>query len=493
MRLLFGLLLYVLLLSNCNCSSKRRKNKQDIKFRGQIPNDQFSGITSESSIADTMAKAASTVKYSIEEQVTDASSRTTEDSLLNSQRTALSADDGTLGSIMCSAIPKDILRYTVLSFWRGNLIDAYVCALSALQTRKDNGLLRAMLYYISQSRNAISTSIPKYSAPTMEASSLLQWELLGPFPVGKLEVDGDPAFDFVSHEDETNDNRPLDPGQYILSLNSSIIAYTEFTSGATTTWSTINARINNGQVDVKFPVQWNDLGQGLSNSAVFEFQAWARITTYAVANGQYQIQCIGTHTIYVRNENVTRIIIGDVYQSGQMSGYVDLKIGPVGIVVPIRGVGQAAFSCKLQLMKESSTAAVVVLGTAMIPELLELESSATAALLRHSDPLACLYGAGSALFSPATVKTTIGLMLSGVFSLIMQNTGMNPVSVEVQIQKVSRIVSATGAKLGVRQAIPLRRAMHTMGGAPTGAEASISVAPGQILSVPLEFYSDDER
>ena len=47
------------------------------------------------------------------------------------------------------------------------------------------------------------------------------------------------------------------------------------------------------QVDLHFPVAWNELAQAMGTAAVYEFQAWARATTYAKVSGSYIISCQG--------------------------------------------------------------------------------------------------------------------------------------------------------------------------------------------------------
>ena len=43
------------------------------------------------------------------------------------------------------------------------------------------------------------------------------------------------------------------------------------------------------------------------------------------------------HTAYIRNDNSTRLLVGDVYHAQRVIAALDLRIGPVGILVPLRG------------------------------------------------------------------------------------------------------------------------------------------------------------
>jgi hypothetical protein len=47
-------------------------------------------------------------------------------------------------------------------------------------------------------------------------------------------------------------------------------------------------------------------------------QGWARTVTYVLTPGTYTLSCQGVHTVYVRNENLTRLLSGDIYGSNSM-------------------------------------------------------------------------------------------------------------------------------------------------------------------------------
>ena len=52
----------------------------------------------------------------------------------------------------------------------------------------------------------------------------------------------------------------------------------------------------------------------------------------------FGLMIVGTHTVYVRNGDVTHIVAGNIYRSQYPFGIVELVAGPVGIVIPLRGV-----------------------------------------------------------------------------------------------------------------------------------------------------------
>jgi hypothetical protein len=72
--------------------------------------------------------------------------------------------------------------------------------------------------------------------------------------------------------------------------------------------------------------------------------------------------------VYIRNDNTTTVLAADVYRTGVIFGTLDLKAGPLGIVVPLRGVGQMSMGCKIK----ASSASLLVHGPRHVPDLVEL-------------------------------------------------------------------------------------------------------------------------
>jgi hypothetical protein len=498
-------------------AARKTKNKQEIKFRA--PGGGGSGTAGPGvgptrvadevlSTADVMAKNVAASASSPPSSSSASSTRT--GSSASQVQSAAEPGTDTAPSLndvdeqllvrLCPATPKEVQRFVTTSFWQGNHVDTYLCATQMMNSKLDAGLAAAILYFLTQTKFSLSANVPPVKGPNVEAGSLVSWELLGPFPVSKLEVDGDPTFDgFTMTESASRSN--FDPIHAILAMNSSSSKYSsELVAGSVVKWTAVKGKGDNSQVDVRFNVNWQELGQGLSDTAVFEFQGWARTTSYAHANGQYLIQCVGVHTIYLRNENMTRLLTGDVYQSGKIISFVDLKTGPVGIVIPLRGAGQMSFSCTMKHHPDNS---LLLFPVSKVPDLLELEPESTAWLLRNSDPsLSCAFGAGASLFASANLKVTTGLMLTRAFAVTLQNPSNNPITVEIEVAKQSQFNSATGSRVGVRQTKPVRQqhlnsAPETISDDPffhstlVGAEASVMIGAGQIISIPMEFYSQD--
>ena len=136
--------------------------------------------------------------------------------------------------------------------------------------------------------------------------------MLGPFPVGKLELDGDPAFQsYPTEEGGGGDGGAMDlpsaragmpgaplfdPALHLLSQHpTAAAAVSELAPGGAVHWRAASrAPAPDGPVTLQFPdVPWNEAVQSLSSMAGYEFQAWARAVTYARLPGAHTLSCQG--------------------------------------------------------------------------------------------------------------------------------------------------------------------------------------------------------
>ena len=199
--------------------------------------------------------------------------------------------------------------------------------------------------------------------------------------------------------------------------------------------------------------KWSDQLEHLLCSVVVYIRA-----LYINAGVKYT----GPHTVYIRNDNVTHVLVADVYRSGQISASVDLRIGLVGIVAPLRAVGQTSFYCKLQPAANS----IMVYPPRNVPDLLELPS-----------------------------QPGKGYLLSSVFTLPVHNLQSNTLTVDFGI--VEKPLGQEG-EFFIRQAGgPLDVTSSSGGGGGGGggrgggggshARGEISIAPGQTMMLSLEL------
>lgn len=402
--LVFLVVFICILYGSCQSPEKRKRTRQEIKYRGPTDLKEMERLVAESKPPPETQSSKSKKKDSLEtnpEVLTTRNFAQTEDSIPE----------------MSCPVKKDMIKHATLNFWQDNLPVAYACAAQQLTVRKDDGLSQSMVYYLTQGKYAIYSKKVKSELPHQDPPPLTNWELLGPFPVSKLEVDGDPTF-------SDNPTIPaLDAGKYILSLAANASFHSELVNGGVVTWKPVTAKRGTNVVDVHFPVHWNELGQGLSTSAVFEFQGWGRTNSYVKKPGYYTVQCFGVHTVYLRNDNATRVLVGDVYNSQLITAVVDLRVGPVGLVVPIRGSTQASFSCSIRMNPDG--VALVAYPIMHIPHLLELSQPMSTSLAKFN---------GNKNVNP-NGKESMGLLLSSVFSIALQNAQGHPLSVDLQLEQ----------------------------------------------------------
>lgn len=156
--------------------------------------------------------------------------------------------------------------------------------------------------------------------------------------------------------------------------------------------------------------------------------------------------------MYVRNDNNTRVLVGDVYRSGKSSAAIDLRVGLVGLAIPLRGMGQTSFRCTLEPAPDT----IAVFHPDQVPDLLE--------------------------FPEVSER---GYLLSSVFSLSIQNQQNVPLSIEFLVEKPL----GQSGEFFVRVAKPLvdSDGSHPHTGVEEGFSGANSIAPGQTIHLPLEL------
>lgn len=296
------------------------------------------------------------------------------------------------------------------------------------------------------------------------------WEVLGPIPVGKLEMDADPAFDTTATDSMPSDvgnKSPWDVGQHVLGLSSTAYVSSEHSPDGHVQWKAMLATNSRRGlvVDAKFSINWNSLVQGLSTMAVQEMQGWARTTTYIHLAGVYDIHCTGVHTVYIRTQNSTRLLVGDIYTSGRVRGSAFLSTGLVGVVLPLRGLGGASFMC--HFTPATPHQPIVSLGVSNIPNLLQLHRPSNNKL------------------SMRMKKDMSGILLSSVFSVLLKSSHSAVVNLTFQVKMVDKMSPTSDNQLGADFVVHIPNTWKFGSLAPDGS--SFSIQPGQVVSLPLEI------
>jgi hypothetical protein len=144
------------------------------------------------------------------------------------------------------AVSSNHLKYSLQQFWLHNIDGAFACACEAYVSDRSNpsDLLRALMTSLKLAKMQQYPTIFNLKSLTIVADpkpALREWEVLGPFPVGKMEIDGDPAF-----QSETF-SEAVDMASYLLSMASTSSRYSELVSEGKVTWKKVSSG-HNGQV-----------------------------------------------------------------------------------------------------------------------------------------------------------------------------------------------------------------------------------------------------
>ncbi|KAK3593447.1 hypothetical protein CHS0354_020212 [Potamilus streckersoni] len=165
------------------------------------------------------------------------------------------------------------------------------------------------------------------------------WNFIGPFVIGKMELDGDPLQAFGGIRNISKDR--LVKGAHF---------YSELTPNGTVEWMIFNQKSAKDKVRIQPHINWNDLVSSLGSMGITEWQGWA-IGVFAVNENEQNIivQCIGVSTVYVDDVPLT----GDVYHREQYWYGIKLERDIHTIFIRLRAKAVAEFKCELKVATNS--------------------------------------------------------------------------------------------------------------------------------------------
>jgi dienelactone hydrolase len=207
------------------------------------------------------------------------------------------------------------------------------------------------------------------------ADRLSQWSILGPFPIGKGEVDGDPSCAQVSTNSHNCYSR-LTPRTTTHDFYSELVPSgkvkwlqlhsTQTISRSFSAFEEAVSRREN-QAVIQFPVDWNDLVTSLSSTSVMEFQATAYAELNIDSPGRFAVHCDSVHSVLIDS---SRYLVGDMY--GKMEEFSVIKFESAGlhtIHLRIRAKVQASFAC--QFVRLSASDVGRVWQTSIVPDIVD--------------------------------------------------------------------------------------------------------------------------
>ncbi|XP_060576275.1 uncharacterized protein LOC132733629 [Ruditapes philippinarum] len=185
------------------------------------------------------------------------------------------------------------------------------------------------------------------------SSHVKEWSFIGPFVIGKIEVDGDPveAFGGIRNVSKTR-------------FKKNVKMFSELLPGGEIQWKHMKQAAVDKAVQITPAINWNDLVSSLGSMGITEWQGWV-VGEFEVNENDLNIliQCVGVHTIYVDNIPVS----GDVYHRDKYWYGVKLDSGLHTIYIKLRTKGNAQFLCKLKVPKNT----LEVLPASFLPDLVD--------------------------------------------------------------------------------------------------------------------------
>ena len=200
------------------------------------------------------------------------------------------------------------------------------------------------------------------------------WDVLGPFPIGKNEADGDPvaataeggAFaHWLAHHSSSDGWVP-----------------SELVAGGRVRWTPQKPAQNN-VLALDWPkVPWSNLVQSLNQRAVLEVQAWVVGALVVAETGAYLLDCRSVHKalLYSAADPTAppKVVAGDVYGGRAAHGMarpgfaVHLDAGVHFLALRVRTVVQRQVQCRLSAATEALS-----VGAAALPDILTGDRDAT--------------------------------------------------------------------------------------------------------------------
>lgn len=165
-----------------------------------------------------------------------------------------------------------------------------------------------------------------------------EWQFIGPFVIGKMELDGDPLEAYGGIQNVS---------KYRYGKSESF--HSELVSGGEVKWTAIKQNSAQNMVQVKPAVNWNDLVSSLGSLGITEWQGWV-VGELAIneKNQNVIVQCLGVHTIYIDDLPLT----GDVYHRESYWYGMNLEPGIHTFYIRLRSKVVANFKCSFQSVKQ---------------------------------------------------------------------------------------------------------------------------------------------
>ncbi|XP_071963371.1 uncharacterized protein [Antedon mediterranea] len=236
----------------------------------------------------------------------------------------------------CQSVQQQVISKLRIT---GKTQKAIICAVKSLDNDHDNGWLWSelgTLYNLNEEKSKATTCFKQATKLSGKISEFVHtWHFIGPFIIGKAEVDGDPVEYFGGIHNVSRKR-----------FNKKVRFYSELTSGGEIKWKKFDQRAESDPVQISPDVNWNELISSMGSLAITEWQGWA-VGEFSVNNKDEDvlIQCHGVSHLLVDDV----IITGDVYRRSEYWFGIQLTLGVHSLYIPLRSKGPITFQCRLKL------------------------------------------------------------------------------------------------------------------------------------------------
>ncbi|XP_033104012.1 uncharacterized secreted protein ARB_06907-like [Anneissia japonica] len=216
---------------------------------------------------------------------------------------------------------------------------ALTCIVKSLNDDPYNGWMWSelgTLYTLTKDKTKATTCLKQAVKSSGKLSEYIRtWHFIGPFIIGKAEVDGDPIAYFGGIQNVSRRR-----------YDKKVRFYSELVGGGEVKWKTYEQKGEAEPVQISPDVRWNELISSIGSLAITEWQGWA-VGEFAVNSKDENVlvQCHGVSHIFVDDV----IITGDVYRRTEYWFGIHLSPGIHTLYVPLRSKGPMTFQCRLKL------------------------------------------------------------------------------------------------------------------------------------------------
>ena len=215
---------------------------------------------------------------------------------------------------------------------------AVACHIKYLSSNKDVGWIwssLATIYLDLEESSYANICIKQAAKLTGIVSNFVRgWYFIGPFVIGKAEVDGDPVEAFGGISDVSKSR-----------LSKKFKLFSELMPNGEVAWKKIPEKKEGDFIQIAPEINWGDFVNSLGSVGIMEWQGWV-VSEFAVNENDKNIvvQCLGVHTIFVDGMP----IVGDVYRRDQFKFSISLSYGIHSLFIRIRTKGPFMFRCTIE-------------------------------------------------------------------------------------------------------------------------------------------------